>query len=79
VALAAEAAPWSAVTGPGTARPRGIGVFGVDPGRLPRGKTTMTFTCYHTPAATAPAPAGFGTFTAARARSDGFGFRQRAG
>jgi hypothetical protein len=42
----------------------------------------MTFTYYHTPAATAatpyPAAIEFDTFTATRTRSDGFGFRQRA-
>lgn len=77
-----EVAPWSAVRDPDTAHPWGIGVFDVDPGRFPGDKTTMTFTYYHTPAATAsnpyPAPVKFDTFTAARTRSDGFGFRQRA-
>jgi hypothetical protein len=59
----------------------GLGVFDVDPGRFPGDKTTMTFTCYHTPAATAsnpyPARVEFDGFTATRTRSDGFGFRQR--
>jgi hypothetical protein len=76
-----EDAPWSAVTDPNTTYPWGIGVFDVDPGRFPGDKTKMTFTYYHTPAATAsspyPAPAEFDTFTATRTRSDGFGFRQR--
>jgi hypothetical protein len=76
-----EDAPWSAVTDPNTTFPWGLGVFDVDPGRFPGDKTTMTFTYYHTPAATAatpfPAPVEFDTFTATRTRSDGFGFRQR--
>jgi Purple acid Phosphatase, N-terminal domain/Calcineurin-like phosphoesterase len=76
-----EDAPWSAVTDPNTAYPWGLGVFDVDPGRFPGDKTTMTFTYYHTPAATAatpyPSPVEFDTFTATRTRSDGFGFRQR--
>jgi hypothetical protein len=76
-----EVAPWSAVRDPDTTHPWGIGVFDVDPGRFPGDKTTMTFTYYHTPAATAsnpqPAPVEFDTFTATRTRSDGFGFRQR--
>jgi len=76
-----EDAPWSAVTDPDTTHPWGLGVFDVDPGRFPGDKTTMTFTYYHTPAATAanpyPAPVAFDTFTATRTRSDGFGFRQR--
>lgn len=76
-----EAAPWSAVRDPDATHPWGIGVFDVDPGRFPGDKTTMTFTYYHTPAATAanpyPAPVEFDTFTASRTRSDGFGFRRR--
>jgi hypothetical protein len=76
-----EVAPWSAVTDPDATHPWGIGVFDVDPGRFPGDKTTMTFTYYHTPAATAstpyPAPVEFDAFTATRTRSDGFGFRQR--
>ena len=76
-----EDAPWSAVTDPNATYPWGLGVFDVNPGRFPGDKTTMTFTYYHTPAATAatpyPAPVGFDTFTATRTRSDGFGFRQR--
>jgi hypothetical protein len=76
-----EDAPWSAVTDPDTTHPWGIGVFDVNPGGFPGDKTTMTFTYYHTPAATAsnpyPAPVEFDTFTATRTRSDGFGFRQR--
>ena len=76
-----EVAPWSAVTDPDATHPWGIGVFDVDPGRFPGDTTTMTFTYYHTPAATAsnpfPAPVQFDTFTATRTRSDGFGFRQR--
>jgi hypothetical protein len=76
-----EVAPWSAVRDPDTTHPWGIGVFDVDPGRFPGDKTTMTFTYYHTPAATAsnpqPAPSEFDTFTATRTRSDGFGFRRR--
>ena len=76
-----EDAPWSAVTDPNTTYPWGLGVFDVNPGRFPGDKTTMTFTYYHTPAATAanpyPAPVEFDTFTATRTRSDGFGFRQR--
>ena len=76
-----EDAPWSAVTDPNATYPWGLGVFDVDPGRFPGDKTTMTFTYYHTPAATAatpyPAPIEFDTFTATRTRSDGFGFRQR--
>ena len=80
-AEAVEDAPWSAVTDPDTTHPWGLGVFDVDPGRFPGDKTTMTFTYYHTPAATAsnpyPAPVEFDTFTATRTRSDGFGFRQR--
>ena len=76
-----EDAPWSAVTDPDATHPWGLGVFDVDPGRFPGDKTTMTFTYYHTPAATAaspfPAPVEFDTFTATRTRSDGFGFRQR--
>jgi len=76
-----EDAPWSAVTDPNTTYPWGLGVFDVDPGRFPGDKTTMTFTYYHTPAATAsnpyPTPIEFDTFTATRTRSDGFGFRQR--
>lgn len=77
-----EDAPWSAVMDPDTTFPWGIGVFDVDPGRFPGDKTTMTFTYYHTSAATAanpfPAPVEFDTFTATRTRSDGFGFRQRS-
>jgi hypothetical protein len=77
-----ELAPWSAVRDPDATHPWGIGVFDVDPGRFPGDKTTMTFTYYHTPAATAsnpyPAPVEFDTFTATRTRSDGFGFRLRA-
>lgn len=77
-----EDAPWSAVTDPNTTYPWGIGVFDVNPGRFPGDKTTMTFTYYHTPAATSanpyPAPVEFDTFTATRTRSDGFGFRQRS-
>jgi hypothetical protein len=77
-----EDAPWSAVTDPNTTYPWGLGVFDVDPGRFPGDKTTMTFTYYHTPAATAanpyPAAAEFDSFTATRTRSDGFGFRQRS-
>jgi len=77
-----EVAPWSAVTDPNTTYPWGIGVFDVDPGRFPGDKTTMTFTYYHTPAATASAPyptaIEYDTFTATRTRSDGFGFRQRS-
>jgi hypothetical protein len=76
-----EVAPWSGVRDPNTTYPWGIGVFDVDPGRFPGDKTIMTFTYYHTPAATAsnphPAPVEFDTFTATRTRSDGFGFRQR--
>jgi hypothetical protein len=76
-----EDAPWSAVTDPNATYPWGIGVFDVNPGRFPGDKTKMTFTYYHTPAATAsnpyPAPVEFDTFTATRTRSDGFGFRQR--
>jgi hypothetical protein len=76
-----EVAPWSAVRDPDATHPWGIGVFDVNPGRFPGDKTTMTFTYYHTPAATAsnpyPAPVEFDTFTATRTRSDGFGFRQR--
>ena len=76
-----EDAPWSAVTDPDTTHPWGIGVFDVDPGRFPGDKTTMKFTYYHTPAATAanpyPAPVEVDTFTAIRTRCDGFGFRQR--
>ncbi|HEY1624222.1 MAG TPA: metallophosphoesterase family protein [Streptosporangiaceae bacterium] len=76
-----EDAPWSAVTDPNATYPWGLGVFDVNPGRFPGDKTTMTFTYYHTPAATAatpyPAPVEFDTFTATRSRSDGFGFRQR--
>jgi hypothetical protein len=76
-----EDAPWSAVTDPNATFPWGLGVFDVDPGRFPGDKTTMTFTYYHTPAATAatpyPAPVEFDTFSATRTRSDGFGFRQR--
>jgi Purple acid Phosphatase, N-terminal domain/Calcineurin-like phosphoesterase len=76
-----EVAPWSAVTDPDTTHPWGIGVFDVDPGRFPGDKTTMKFTYYHTPAATAanpyPAPVKFDGVTATRTRSDGFGFRQR--
>jgi hypothetical protein len=78
-----EVAPWSAVRDPDTTHPWGIGVFDVDPGRFPGDKTTMTFTYYHTPAATAsspfPAPVEFDTFTATRTRSDGFGHRGRGG
>ncbi len=77
-----EDAPWSAVTDPDITHPWGIGVFDVDPGGFPGDKTTMTFTYYHTPAATAsnpfPAPVEFDTFTATRTRSDGFGFRRRS-
>jgi len=77
-----EDAPWSAVTDPNTTYPWGLGVFDVDPGRFPGDKTTMTFTYYHTPAATMaapyPTPIEFDTFTATRTRSDGFGFRQRS-
>jgi hypothetical protein len=79
--IVTEDAPWSAVTDPNTTYPWGLGVFDVDPGRFPGDKTTMTFTYYHTPAATAatpyPAAVEFDTFTATRTRSDGFGFRQR--
>ena len=61
--------------------PWGIGVFDVNPGRFPGDKTSMTFTFYLTPAATAanpyPAPVEYYTFTATRTRSDGFGFRER--
>jgi hypothetical protein len=77
-----EDAPWSAVTDPDTTHPWGIGVFDVDPGRFPGDKTTIKFTYYHTPAATAaspyPAPVEVDTFTATRARCDGFGFRERS-
>ena len=77
-----EDAPWSAVTDPNTTYPWGLGVFDVNPGGFPGDKTTMTFTYYHTPAATAsnlyPTPVEFDTFTATRTRSDGFGFRQRS-
>jgi hypothetical protein len=77
-----EDAPWSAVTDPNTTYPWGLGVFDVDPGRFPGDKTTIKFTYYHTPAATAASPyptaIEFDTFTASRTRSDGFGFRQRA-
>jgi Purple acid Phosphatase, N-terminal domain/Calcineurin-like phosphoesterase len=77
-----EDAPWSAVTDPDTTHPWGLGVFEVDPGGFPGDKTTMTFTYYHTPAATAampyPAPVQFDSFTATRTRSDGFGFRRRS-
>jgi hypothetical protein len=76
-----EDAPWSAITDPDAPHPWGLGVFDVNPGRFPGDKTTMTFTYYHTPAATAttpyPATIKFDTFTATRTRSDGFGFRQR--
>jgi hypothetical protein len=76
-----EDAPWSAVTDPNTTYPWGLGVFDVDPGNFPGDKTTITFTYYHTPAATAatpyPASVEFDTFTATRTRSDGFGFRAR--
>jgi hypothetical protein len=76
-----EDAPWSAVTDPNTTYPWGLGVFDIDPGGFPGDKTTMTFTYYHTPAATAsnpyPTPIEFDTFTATRTRSDGFGFRRR--
>jgi hypothetical protein len=76
-----EDAPWSAVTDPDAANPWGIGVFDVNPGRFPGDKTTIKFTYYHTPAATAsapyPVPAEFDSVTATRTRSDGFGFRQR--
>jgi hypothetical protein len=76
-----EDAPWSAVTDPNTTYPWGLGVFDVDPGRFPGDKTTMKFTYYHTPAATAanpyPAPVEFDSFTAIRTRCDGFGFRAR--
>src|ERR1700733_4148947 len=76
-----EDAPWSAVTDPNTTYPWGLGVFDVNPGGFPRDNTTMPFTYYHTPAATAsnpyPAPVEFDTFTATRTRSDGFGYRQR--
>jgi hypothetical protein len=79
--IVTEDAPWSAVTDPNTTYPWGLGVFDVDPGRFPGDKTTMTFTYYHTPAATAanpyPATIEFDTFTATRTRSDGFGWRQR--
>lgn len=76
-----EVATWSAVRDPDTTHPWGIGVFDVDPGRFPGDKTSMKFTFYHTPAATAanpyPAPVEFDAFTATRTRSDGFGFRER--
>ena len=76
-----EVATWSAVRDPDTTHPWGIGVFDVDPGRFPGDKTSITFTFYHTPAATAanpyPAPVAYDTFTATRTRCDGFGFRQR--
>jgi hypothetical protein len=52
-------------------------VFDVDPG----GKTTMTFTYYHTSAWSGsgayPTPLKYDSFTATRTRSDGFGFRRR--
>lgn len=79
---ATELATWSAVRDPDTTHPWGLGVFDVDPGGFPGDKTTITFTYYHTPKATAanpyPAPVPFDTFTATRTRSDGFGFRQRS-
>jgi 3',5'-cyclic AMP phosphodiesterase CpdA len=71
VADESEVATWSAVRDPNTTFPWGIGVFDVDPGR-PFGKTSITMTFYHTPAATAadlnPAPVAYDTFTAVRPR-----------
>jgi hypothetical protein len=76
-----ELATWSAVRDPDTTHPWGIGVFDVDPGRFPGDQTSITFTFYHTPKATAatpyPAPVEYDSFTAVRTRCDGFGFRQR--
>ena len=76
-----EDAPWSAVTGPNTTYPWGLGLFDVEPGRFPGDKTTMTFTYYHTSAWSGsgpyPAPLEYDTFTATRTRSDGVGFRRR--
>ena len=76
-----EAATWSAVRDPDTTHPWGLGVFDVDPGRFPGDKTSIKFTFYHTPAATAaspyPAPVEYDSFTAVRTRCDGFGFRER--
>ncbi len=60
---------------PNTARARGTGVFGVDPGRFPGGQPSMRMTCCHAPAATTldlhPAPIVRDTFQATQARSGG--------
>jgi 3',5'-cyclic AMP phosphodiesterase CpdA len=81
VANETEVATWSAVRDPNTTYPWGIGVFDVDPG-VPFGKTKITFTFYHTPAATAanlsPAPLVYDTFTAVRPRRGLFGPRPGA-
>jgi hypothetical protein len=51
-------------------------VFDVDPGAGPGQRTSITMTCYHTPAATTsnlyPAPVAYDTFTAVKKRRDGF-------
>jgi hypothetical protein len=75
-ANATEDATWSAVRDPNTTYPWGIGVFDVDPGSRPGDLTSITFTYYHTPAATAanpfPAPVAFDSFKAVRPRRDGW-------
>lgn len=71
---AKEKATWSAVRDPDTAFPYGVAVFDVDPGALAGGRTTITVSYYHTPAATAavpvPAPVLFDRFTLHRLRRD---------
>jgi Calcineurin-like phosphoesterase/Purple acid Phosphatase, N-terminal domain len=76
VADATEEATWSAVRDPNTTYPWGIGVFDVDPGNHPGGKTSITMSFFHTPAATAtslnPPPIAYDSFRAVRRRRDGF-------
>ncbi len=71
-----ELATWSAVRDPNTTFPWGVGVFDVDPGRWAGDRTSITFTYYHTPAATSsdlnPAPIVYDSFTAVRRRRDAF-------
>jgi hypothetical protein len=70
-----ETADWSAVRDPNTTYPWGIGVFDVDPGSQPGGRTSISMTYYHTPAATAsnlnPPALVYDSFTAVKQRRDG--------
>ncbi|MFE9551974.1 purple acid phosphatase family protein [Streptomyces sp. NPDC006703] len=71
---AKEKATWSAVRDPDTTYPYGMAVFDVDPGHLPGGRTTITVSYYHSPAATTanpfPVPVLFDRFTVHRKRRD---------